>query len=105
MGQADFLSLGTWNVACSMCGRKRKANQMMRNWKGFWRCPEHNEPREAQDFVRGVKDDISVPFTQKNVGIDIQLCTINGASAVPGWALPDCMTPDRSSPIALDDPY
>ena len=63
-GRADFLALGDWNAACSMCGKKRKASTLVRNWQGLYRCPEHNEPRQPQDYVRGVKDDMSVPWAQ-----------------------------------------
>lgn len=63
-GRADYYAQGDWNVACSECGRKRKSRQMVRNWQGQYRCPEHNEPRQPQDFARGVKDDMSVPFVQ-----------------------------------------
>lgn len=63
-GRADYLDLGTWNASCSMCGRKRKASTMEQNWQGLYRCPEHNEPRQPQDFARGTKDDMSVPWAQ-----------------------------------------
>lgn len=97
MGRADFFSKGDWNVACSECGRKRKASQLVKNWQGMWRCPEHNELRHPQDFVRGVKDNMSVPFAQPQIDIDVQICTFNGGSGVPGWALPDCSIPDRAA--------
>ena len=63
-GRADYLALGDYNVACSMCGRKRKASELVRNWQGFYRCPEHNEPRQPQDFARGIKEVISPPWAQ-----------------------------------------
>jgi hypothetical protein len=63
-GQADFLELGDWNAVCSMCGRKRKASTLVRNWQGFMRCPEHNEVRHSQDFVRAVPDVQTPPWTQ-----------------------------------------
>lgn len=94
-GRADFLQLGDWNVACSMCGRKRKASTMVQNWQGMWRCPEHNEPRQPQDFVRAVPDVQSVPFAQLETDIDIIFCSFNGASAIPDLALPDCSIPDN----------
>lgn len=94
-GRADYLELGTWNVACSMCGRKRKANQMVKNWQGLWRCPEHNEPRQPQDFVRNVPDIQSVPFSQPETDIDIAICSFNGQSAIPDVGIPDCMLPDN----------
>ena len=63
-GRADYLALGDYNVACSMCGRKRKASEVVRNWQGLYRCPEHNEPRQPQDFARGIKEVISPPWAQ-----------------------------------------
>jgi len=63
-GQADYLVLGDYNAACSMCGRKRKASQLVRNWQGLYRCPEHNEPRQPQDFARGIKENMGVPWAQ-----------------------------------------
>lgn len=63
-GRADYLELGDWNAACSMCGRKRKASTMVKNWQGMWRCPEHNEPRQPQDFVRGIPDKQTAPWVQ-----------------------------------------
>lgn len=36
----------------------------MRNWQGLYRCPEHNEPRQPQDFARGIKEVISPPWAQ-----------------------------------------
>lgn len=55
-GRADYLALGDWNVVCFECGRKRKASTMKRHWQGYWVCPEHWEPRQPQDFVKGTKD-------------------------------------------------
>lgn len=94
-GRSDRLELGDWNVACSMCGRKRKSSEMVRNWQGLWRCPEHNEPRQPQDFVRAVPDVQAVPFSQPETDIDIAICSFNGMSAIPDYALPDCSLPDN----------
>lgn len=78
MGRADYLALGDWNAVCSMCGRKRKASELQRNWQGMWRCPEHNEPRQPQDFVRAVPDVQTAPWVQSPVDIFVMtafLCT------------------------------
>ena len=64
MGRADFLRLGDWNVVCYQCGFKRKASQMEKNWQGYYVCPEHNEPRQTQDFVRAIMDPQTVPWAQ-----------------------------------------
>lgn len=63
-GPADYLALGDWNAQCSMCGRKRKASELVKNWQGQYRCPEHNEPRHPQDFVKGVADNPMPPWVQ-----------------------------------------
>jgi hypothetical protein len=68
-GRADYFAPGDWNVACSMCGRKRKASSLVRNWQGLYRCLEHNEPRQPQDFARGVKDIMTVPFAQPETNL------------------------------------
>src|SRR5258708_34450292 len=95
MGEADYLELGSYNAVCSMCGAKRKASQLVKNWQGFYRCPNHNEPRHPQDFVRAVADQMGVPWSQPPVDVDIAFCTINGQSAIPDFALPDCSIPDN----------
>jgi hypothetical protein len=64
MGRADFLKLGDWNVVCYQCGFKRKASMMEKNWQGYYVCPEHNEPRQPQDFVRAIPDNQGVPWAQ-----------------------------------------
>ncbi len=94
-GRADYLEVGDFNAACSMCGRKRKANTMVRNWQGLWRCPEHNEPRQWQDFVRGIADIITPPWTQPEEDTFTQVCTFNGCAAVCGVGTCGCMTCGR----------
>lgn len=103
-GKADYYDPGDWNVACSMCGRKFKASQMVRNWQGLWRCREHNEPRQPQDFVRAIPDVQAVPFAQPETDIDIEFCSLNGVSAIPDAALPDCSIPDNPVFIPYMDP-
>jgi len=64
MGRADYLNLGDWNTQCFQCGKKMKASQAVRNWQGYYVHPEHNEPRQTQDFVRGVPDNQIPPWVQ-----------------------------------------
>lgn len=65
MGRADFLRLGDYNAVCYQCGFKRKGSYLVRNWQGYYACPEHNEPRQPQDFVKAVPDMQTVPWAQK----------------------------------------
>lgn len=69
MGRADFLQLGDWNVQCYQCGFKGKASQMVKNWQGYYVHPEHNEPRQPQDFVRAIPDLQTPPWTQPWPGV------------------------------------
>ena len=101
-GRADYLKPGTWNADCSMCGRKRKADEMVQNWMGLYRCPEHDEIRQPQDFVRGVQDVITVPWSQPTLSEYVQICTFNGQSAVCGYSIAGCMIAGRSV-ISYDD--
>lgn len=41
---------------CQICGFDFNRSQLRKNWRGLWVCPQDYEPRNAQDFVRGVKD-------------------------------------------------
>lgn len=100
MGKADFWEPHTWNAVCSICGKKYKANDLERNWQGLYRCHECNEPRQPQDFVRSVPDVMSVPWAQKPLDSFVLTCSFNGSSAVPGYAVPDCMVPNRTAVLA-----
>jgi len=85
-----------------MCGAKRHASELVRNWMGQWRCPEHNEARQPQDFVRGIQDIIKVPWIQQPTYTYVSFCTLNGQSAIPGYAIPGCEIPGRTV-ISFDD--
>lgn len=92
-GPNDYWEEGDWNAACSMCGRKRKASQMVRNWQGLYRCPEHNESRQPQDFARGLPDNMGVPWAQFEEVSYVMICTTNTRSGIPGYAGPGCAIP------------
>jgi hypothetical protein len=64
MGARDYYKKGDWNAICDVCGFKRKASEMKMRWDGIMCCPEDWEPRQPQDFVRGVPDDQTVPWTR-----------------------------------------
>lgn len=94
MGQADFLALGDWNAQCYQCGTKRKASDMRRHWQGYYVCPQHWEPRQAQDFVKAMVDKQVPPWTQPLPGDQFtSFCSLDGRSAVPGYAVPGCSIP------------
>jgi hypothetical protein len=94
-GHADYFKLDDWNARCSICGAKFKASELVKNWQGLYRCPPCNEPRHPQDFVRGVQDIQTPAWAQVDEDIDILICTLQGISAIPGYAIPGCMLPGR----------
>jgi hypothetical protein len=89
---------GDWNAVCFQCGRTFKASEMRKHWKGYWVCTKHWEAREAQDFVRGIPDLQAPPWVQPPATYGPYMCTPNGLSAVPDFAMPDCAVPDYLSP-------
>jgi len=97
-GRADFLRLGDWNAQCSICGRKRKASDLVQNWQGLWRCPEHNEPRQPQDFVRAVADNVIPAFVQVQTYNFVYVCDPSGMTAIAGYAVAGCAIAGYRSP-------
>jgi hypothetical protein len=63
MGRADYWLPGGWNMVCQVCGFKYKNTEMKLRWDNVWCCPEDWELRQPQDFVRGVKDQMAVPYS------------------------------------------
>lgn len=55
--------LGDWNVVCQLSGFKCKASETVLRWDGLRVLRRFSEERQPQDFVRGVKDNPSVPWT------------------------------------------
>lgn len=96
-GKADFYQEGDWNAVCSICGREFKASQLRKHWQGMYRCSDCWEPRHPQDFVKGVKDIQSPPWTQPPIDAFTVFCSFNGQSAIPGYAIPGCMIPGRAT--------
>lgn len=82
MGRADYYADGQWNVICDQCGFKCKSKDIKKQWDGLEVCKRCWEPRQPQDFVRGVMDRQQVPFTRP----DVDPTFTPGAQALP---LPD----------------
>ena len=94
MGRADYLKLGDWNALCDICGQKYKASELRKNWKGLMVCSRDFEPRHPQDFVRGVEDNPTPPWTRPAPAATfVDVCFPNGMSAIPGFAVAGCVIP------------
>lgn len=99
-GGRDYLDLGDWNAVCSECGRKRKASEMVRNWQGMFRCPEHNEVRHPQEYVRAVPDIQTPPWTQPPSDVFAGVCFPDDITGIADYAVADCAICDYVSPFA-----
>ncbi len=63
MGKADFFQEREWNVRCQECWDKVKSGDIRRRWDNELVCPRCFEIRNPQDFVRGIPDNQSVPYS------------------------------------------
>jgi hypothetical protein len=55
---------GSWNAVCDLSGFEGKASEFALRWDGLRVLRRFWEERQPQDFVRGMKDDPSVPWTR-----------------------------------------
>ncbi len=60
----ELAILGDWNAICDMCGRRFKASELVKNWKGLMVCADDWEPRHVLDFFRIPDEKIDVPFAR-----------------------------------------
>lgn len=98
IGSADYLVVGDWNARCDRCGKKMKGSQLMTTWQGYKVCPEHWEPRQPQDFVRGITEHPTPPFVRDPPWTWSALCTPNGRTAIAGFAVAGCVIPGFVDP-------
>ena len=88
----DGFKLGDWNVICDVCGVKLKASKAKLRWDGLYVCPDDWEVRQPLDFVRGVKDDQSVPYTRPD-------SPESGGNDINGNSFPPSRTPPAGRPV------
>ena len=53
---------GDWNYVCQRCGFVIYGSEARREWTGLNVCDKCYDPRHPQDYVRGMRDDQTVPF-------------------------------------------
>lgn len=91
MADADFYASGQFNFFCDLCGRKQKSARAMFTWNGLYVCKHHKEIRNPQDFLRGVKDDQTTPWSRPEAADTfLPFCDPQFNSAIPGYAVPGC---------------
>jgi hypothetical protein len=89
----NYLKLGDWNAICDVCGFKFKASTMLKRWDGLMVCKQDYEVRHPQDFIRGIKDDPSVPWSRPETDLFIEptFCTVVKKQGVAGMGGAGCM--------------
>lgn len=83
VGPADFYAPGEWNLICSICGRKMKSGEAVKNWQGMWRHRRCNDTRQPQDFVRVLPDKETVPFAQPPADSYVQINIVLPIQIIP----------------------
>lgn len=56
MGYVSRYDRGDWKAICDSCGMQFKASELRLRWDGLMVDSKCWEPRQPQDFVRGVAD-------------------------------------------------
>ena len=68
MGRADYYKDGDYNAICDECGKKFKFSKLKKRWDGLFVCERDWEPRHPQDYVKGIRDNMSVPISRPEAG-------------------------------------
>jgi len=116
MGKADFYKDGEWNFTCDLCGAKNKSGDAMKTWQNLYVCKHHREVRNPQDFLRGVRDNQSTPWSRpkppETFVPEPEGCTLRGSNSIPGYAVPGCAIPGyvnlaflASQPVRTDSDH
>jgi len=63
----DYLSLGTHNAICDMCGFKFKGTELSKRWDGMMVCSKDFEERHPQDLIKGKNDNQSTPYVRDSI--------------------------------------
>jgi hypothetical protein len=100
-GKADYYADGQWNFYCDLCGAKTKSGDGVRTWNNLYACRHHKEVRNPQDFLRGIRDNQSVPWTRPtSEGGDANPhCTTAGRNGVAGMGVAGCAVAGLVIPI------
>lgn len=88
-GRNSYYKIGDWNFLCMVCGQQRKSSQGRLRWDGVRTCEKCWEPRQSQDFVRGVPDPSGVPWSYPRTSLTF---------------VDEATRPDGSSPAVVPIP-
>lgn len=95
-GMRTYFKPGSWNAQCDRCGGIFKAEELRRDWQGWMLCEKDWEPRHPQDFVRGVPDIMTPPWTRPQPAPIYRTVP----NLYPGGSTPSGSVADNHSAIA-----
>lgn len=87
---------GTWRAICDRCGFELPSNLLIKDWQGLRVCKECWEPRHPQDFVRGVPDCQTPPWTRPeppDIFVEL-LCDMWSSASLADFGVADCAKAD-----------
>ena len=91
---------GGWKVICDVCGRLFKEDDLQRRWDGVMVCSSDWEPRQPQDFVRGVADKQAPPWARPEASDSfIFVCTSLTNQGIADYGVSDCARADIDNGI------
>ncbi len=64
LGRENFFRMGDWRAVCDQCGMVCHASQMFLRWDNARTCWHCIEIRNPQDFLKGIADNQSPPWTR-----------------------------------------
>jgi hypothetical protein len=108
MSRYDEYVPGAWNAICDRCGSKYKSYMLRKTWDNLMCCHGAGtrgcwEPRQPQDYVRGVKDNMGTTWARPpGEDVFVGVCTLAGTQAIPGLAIPGCAIPGRNNNLTID---
>ena len=105
VGRSDYLKHGDPNAICDVCGFKYKLSQLKKRWDNLMVCPEDFEVRQPQDYVRGVRDQRSIPDARPeapDVFVTGFVTTPVGATVITVGASPFTFTNPTSLPLSIE---
>jgi hypothetical protein len=104
----SYYKKGDWLAICDVCGRKYKASTLRKRWDGLMTCQQDWEPRQPQDFVRGVAEHVAPPWTKPESEPDVFFTNpyyCASPSALPNIAIPNCMIPNNTSTLTAAEVF
>ena len=81
---------GEWKAFCDRCGTRYFGSQLRKEWTGLMVCQRCWEPRNQQDFLKGVKEKLVPAFVRPGSNYPVNHCSLTGHSALADFAESDC---------------